>query len=45
MIRFLIFENANAVMKRVYFWRLYRESPVAERGKRKKIEDGFGAVC
>ena len=44
MLRFSIFENKNAVMKRVHFWKFYREVPVAERDDGKEMEDGFGAV-
>ena len=40
-----IFENENAVMKRVHFWKFYRESLAAEKGEWKEMEDGFGAVC
>lgn len=42
---FSIFENENAVMKRVHFWKFYREFLVAERDRWKEMEDGFGAVC
>ena len=42
---FCMFEYINAVMKRVRFWKFYRESLVAEKGRRNRMEDGFGAVC
>ena len=38
---FQVLKSINAVTKRVHFWKFYREFTLAERDKRKRMEDGF----